>query len=179
VATSARVPLAVIASVVLLLVSASAAVWSLSRHKSPAQAPASPPIVTHRPIARQAQSLVATPQPPASPPLTGVAAGKKPQAKAAAAVDLRPGANFQEPKLISGPTIAVPATARERGVYGVVNLQATVDKEGTVTSVTVQSGHPLLVFAAKENVLKRRYQPAMLNGQPLEFKFPVRVVFER
>jgi protein TonB len=57
-------------------------------------------------------------------------------------------------------------------------LEATVDKQGAVTQVNALRGHPYLVRAAKDAVLKWRYQPAMLNGQPIEAKVTITINFE-
>jgi TonB family protein len=80
--------------------------------------------------------------------------------------------------LISGPPAVFPQAARDRGISGVVDLEATVDKHGAVVNVVVVSGNALFVPYAKYAVLKRRYQPATLNGEPLEVKFPIKVVFD-
>ncbi len=84
-----------------------------------------------------------------------------------------------EPKLIGGPQPLLPRTARERGIYGAVNLEATVGKDGRVKDVKVLSGHPFLVQAAREAVLGRRYQPGRLNGQPIEVVVPMQIVFQQ
>jgi protein TonB len=89
----------------------------------------------------------------------------------------RTGGHFQEPKLISGSPPALPALARERHVYGVVKMEATVAKDGAIKDVTVLSGDPILSSAAKNAVRKWRYKPAALNGEPIEAKVPIQVVF--
>ncbi len=88
------------------------------------------------------------------------------------------GGELQPVKAISLPAPAMPLFAKERGIGGVVNLEATVDKQGAVTKVKVLSGNPLLVPAAVDGVKKWRYQPAMLNGQPIEADIRVELRFE-
>ena len=61
---------------------------------------------------------------------------------------------------------------------GDIDLEATVDKQGAVKKVLVLSGQPLLVPSATDAVLKCRFQPATLNGQPLEVKVRIQVSFE-
>lgn len=91
---------------------------------------------------------------------------------------LRVGGDFQEPQLLSGPNVVIPQMARERKIYGVVKLEATISKEGTVTNVAAVSGHPILVEVARQAILARRYRPAILNGEPVEIKVPIQVVFD-
>jgi TonB family protein len=86
--------------------------------------------------------------------------------------------NFQESKFISGPSPVIPPVARELGIRGDVNLEATVDRRGAVTNVTILSGHPLLFSAVTNAVLEWRFQPATLNGQPLEVRVRIQVIFE-
>jgi TonB family protein len=90
----------------------------------------------------------------------------------------RVGGNFQPPQLISGPGVVVPALARGRKLYGAVQLQTTINKEGAVSNVTIVGGDPILAQAARQAVLLRRYRPAMLDGEPLEVKVPIQVVFQ-
>ncbi|HJT89637.1 MAG TPA: TonB family protein [Bryobacteraceae bacterium] len=89
-----------------------------------------------------------------------------------------PGGNLREPELISHPLPAMPALAVARDIHGTVKLEATVDKTGRVTSVSVVSGNPILVPAARDAVSRWRYRPATLNGQPIEVKAQIDLVFE-
>jgi TonB family protein len=72
----------------------------------------------------------------------------------------------------------VPLIARQQRAYGAVELEATITKEGAVKDVRVLGGPPLLVTPAVDAIKRRRYQPAMLNGVPIEAKVPIRIVFE-
>jgi protein TonB len=99
--------------------------------------------------------------------------------KSAPATQPRPGSGRFEPaKLVSGSTPSVPSMARQLGVHGTVTLELTVDQRGAVKSVQVMNGHKMLATAAEEAVWKWRYQPAKLNGQTIESKIDVRMVFE-
>jgi protein TonB len=82
-------------------------------------------------------------------------------------------------KLLSRPLPVLPAIAKQRGLYGVVTLSATVDKQGAVSNVKVVRGYPALGAAARDAVLKSRYQPATLDGQPIESSIQIEVSFER
>ena len=69
------------------------------------------------------------------------------------------------------------AIARTLGIYGTVIIQATVNKRGEVTDANVVSGNPILAAAAKEAVLRSRYQPGTLNGQPIEVPVEIQIAF--
>ena len=49
-----------------------------------------------------------------------------------------------------------------------MEFTATISKQGTIEGLTLKSGHPLLVNAAREAVLQWRYRPTILNGEPVE-----------
>ena len=61
-----------------------------------------------------------------------------------------------------------PALARAAHVSGTVQLRAIIARDGTVRELQVMSGNPLLVQAARVAVLKWRYRPTLLNGEPVE-----------
>ena len=61
-----------------------------------------------------------------------------------------------------------PPLAKASRIQGVVEFTATISKQGTIEGLTLKSGHPLLVNAAREAVLQWRYRPTMLNGEPVE-----------
>ena len=58
-----------------------------------------------------------------------------------------------------------------------VVLAALIDKGGNVQSLQVVSGPPLLVRAAIDAVKQWRYQPLLVNGQPIEVETTVTVNF--
>ena len=72
----------------------------------------------------------------------------------------------------------MPEFARTRGIIGTVKLEAVVDQTGTVSSVKIVSGNPVLAIAAKNAVLKWKYRPARLNGQPVETTIAIQVAFQ-
>jgi protein TonB len=47
-------------------------------------------------------------------------------------------------------------------------MEVVIDKDGKVQDVKAITGHPLLVKAAVEAVSRWRYQPTLLQGQPVE-----------
>jgi TonB family protein len=70
-----------------------------------------------------------------------------------------------------------PMNARTQHLAGKVTLQATIDRDGTVSKVAVVGGSPVLAEAAKTAVLKWKYRPAMLNGTPIEVQKEIIVIF--
>ena len=70
-----------------------------------------------------------------------------------------------------------PKEAREKGIQGDVFLQATIDSTGSIASVTVVQGDPLLAAAAVEAVKQWKYRPYILNGEPVEVETSIKVQF--
>lgn len=58
-----------------------------------------------------------------------------------------------------------------------VRLQAMIGKDGTVQDLKALSGHPWLVGAAIAAVQHWRYQPTLLNGEPVEVLTEIDVTF--
>lgn len=80
--------------------------------------------------------------------------------------------------LVSVPPV-YPPEARDAGVQGEVLLEGVIWMDGTVHGVReVLSPSPLLTRSAKECVSRWRYQPARLNGQPVETVTRIKVQFE-
>jgi protein TonB len=59
----------------------------------------------------------------------------------------------------------------------VVKLYALIGKDGTIQTLNVISGHPLLAPAAVEAVKQWIYQPTLLNGNPVEVETEIDVNF--
>jgi TonB family protein len=90
---------------------------------------------------------------------------------------IRMGGNVQNVKLLNRVQPVYPLLARQTGIQGTVRLHAILGKDGTVQSLTLESGHPLLVKSALEAVSQWRYQPTLLNGNPVEVDTTIDVVF--
>lgn len=79
------------------------------------------------------------------------------------------------PRTISGGVVngkatnlvkpAYPAAAKAVRAQGAVNVQVTIDEEGSVISATAVSGHPLLRAAAVEAARASKFSLTMLSGQ--------------
>jgi TonB family protein len=79
--------------------------------------------------------------------------------------------------LINKVSPAYPALARQTKVQGTVVLDANISKEGTVESLKLVSGHPLLIQSAIETAKQLRYKPYLQNGQPVAFNTRIAVRF--
>jgi len=102
-----------------------------------------------------AAAAIAAPPPPPPP-------------KAATPKRIRVGGQVEAAKLIFQPKPEYPALAKMARIQGTVRLEAIISRDGTIQDLKVLSGHPLLVKAALEAVQRWRYQPTLLNGEPVE-----------
>jgi len=89
----------------------------------------------------------------------------------------RVGGDLQAPALIHRVEPNYPGVAIAGKVSGTVILEATVNDAGGVTDVQVLRSIPLLDQAAIKAVKQWRYQPLVLNGQPVPFILVVTVTF--
>jgi len=93
----------------------------------------------------------------------------------------RVGGDVSAPSLIYAPKPVYPPTARARQIQDVVVLQAVISSSGSVASLQVDPeqsiGSVPLVQAAMDAVRQWRYEPATLNGVPIEFPITVTVNF--
>lgn len=78
------------------------------------------------------------------------------------------GVGVQAAKLISGPKPVYPVIARTTRTQGTVKIHATIARDGSIRNLQLISGPPLLVAVALEAVGRWRYQPTLLNGEPVE-----------
>lgn len=84
-----------------------------------------------------------------------------------------------EAMLLSRVVPVYPHIAITAGVQGDVKLHAIISKEGTIQSLTVMSGPPLLIQAALSAVEQWKYRPYMLNGSPVEVETFITVSFKK
>jgi len=68
--------------------------------------------------------------------------------------------------------------ARETNISGEVQLRVLVAKDGTVKSISLISGDPLLAQSAIEAVKQWRYQPTLVDGKPVEVETTVPVNYK-
>jgi periplasmic protein TonB len=70
-----------------------------------------------------------------------------------------------------------PPLARQLRVSGQVHLRAIISTDGSIESLQVMDGPPLLVQSAMDAVRQWHYQPTKLNGQPVEVETIITVVY--
>jgi len=90
---------------------------------------------------------------------------------------IRVGGNVQGAKLIHQVQPIYPQIAKTAHVSGTVLLHAIIAKDGTIQELQYVSGPPLLMRAAMDAVHEWRYQPTLLNGEPVEVDTTIQVVF--
>jgi periplasmic protein TonB len=90
---------------------------------------------------------------------------------------IRQGGNVQAAKLVNKVQPQYPPLARQTRISGTVRLHAIIGKDGSVQSLTLESGHPLLVQSALDAVRQWRYQPTLLNGEAVEVDTTIDVIF--
>ena len=97
---------------------------------------------------------------------------------------VKPGPSPQRSWVSEGQVInrvepVYPRPAILAGVQGDVKLHAIISRDGTIMSLNVVSGNPMLVQAAREAVSQWRYRPYYLNGQAIEVETFITVKFTR
>ena len=92
---------------------------------------------------------------------------------------LRLGGDVQASKVVNKVTPVYPASAKSAGVQGTVILHAVIGMDGRPLSLRVMNNDvdPELARAAIEAVSQWRYQPTLLNGEPIEVDTTIMVKF--
>lgn len=107
-----------------------------------------------------------------APPSTEGVARPKP-------IRIRIGGNVEAAKVLTRVQPIYPPSAKEKGVQGSVVLHAVVGMDGKPLSLQVLNSQidPDLARAAVEAVSQWRYQPTLLNGEPVEVDTVITVNF--
>src|SRR6266513_1178984 len=90
---------------------------------------------------------------------------------------LRVGGNVQAARIINRVQPVYPPLARQTRISGTVRLHAIIGKDGMIQQLEVMNGHPLLQQSALDAVRQWRYQPTLLNGDPVEVDTTTDVIF--
>ena len=90
---------------------------------------------------------------------------------------IRVGGQVEAARAIFAPKPEYPPLAMLARLQGTVKMEAVIAKDGTVQELKVLSGHPLLINAARDAVAQWRYQPTLLNGEPVEVATEIDVNF--
>ncbi len=90
---------------------------------------------------------------------------------------IRVGGEVIAAKGLFQPKPTYPPIALMTHTQGTVVLQAIIGRDGTVQDLKVLSGPALLIHAAMEAVKTWRYQPTLLNGEPVDVLTEISVTF--
>jgi len=90
---------------------------------------------------------------------------------------IRVDADEQQQKLVSSVRPVYPEAAKQAGIEGAVRLRVVVGRDGAVQTLKVLSGDPALTDSAVEAVRRWRYQPALVDGKPVNVITMVTVDF--
>ncbi len=114
--------------------------------------------------------IMPPPPPPPPPPWQAVAVGPS---------RVRIGGNVQAAKIINKVTPIYPADCRSERVEGIVLLNAVIGKEGEV--LTLEPVNQFVDARLRESAISAvklwRYQPTLLNGNPMEVTTQIEVSF--
>jgi TonB family protein len=99
--------------------------------------------------------------------------------RTAVPIHISVGGNVQAAKLLTKVDPAYPADLKQQGIAGTVIVRAVVSTTGdTLNPEVINTVHPGLAQAALDAVRQWRYQPTLLNGQPVEVVTTITVNFE-
>lgn len=87
------------------------------------------------------------------------------------------GGNVSIGHLIHRVEPTYPEIARRARIQGDVRVRAVIARDGSVQNLTVVDGNPFLAQAAMDAVSHWRYEPFLLNGQPIEVDTEVTIRF--
>ncbi|MGH9674881.1 MAG: TonB family protein, partial [Bryobacteraceae bacterium] len=89
---------------------------------------------------------------------------------AAAPARIRVGGHLQATRLLNRVPPTYPDYARDNGIEGTVLMRAVISKDGSLLNLGVINTQvdATLARAAMDAVSQWRYQPTLLNGQPVE-----------
>ncbi len=167
--------------------SASSEVPAATKAESkPPAAPVREPLVVKNDLTRPTVSSEPVPAAP-SVSEVGASAGEKTLAKLVTIPGpsakpvlrtLKVSQGVSEGLLVKKVQPRYPEQARQLRIQGPVQLEATVDKDGSISHVKVLSGEPILAREAVAAVRQWKYRPYYLNGQPVEIQTQITMIFK-
>jgi TonB family protein len=76
--------------------------------------------------------------------------------------------NMTAPVMVSGPPPEYTPEAVDRGVQGPMSVRCVITVEGAVRNCKVLKSLPYMDHAVIEALVRRKYQPATLQGKPVD-----------
>jgi protein TonB len=107
----------------------------------------------------------------------GPSAPPTPLAPAGPPSRIKRGGDVEAARIISRSDPVYPDWARRAGIQGEVVLHAIISTDGRILELQVLSGNLVLARAALDAVQQWRYQPTLLDGQPVEVETTITVRF--
>ena len=90
---------------------------------------------------------------------------------------IRVGGNVQKAKIVHMVMPKYPDEAKAQGIQGTEVLHTVIDFDGSILDLQWVSGPPELKDAAVDAVKQWRYEPTLLNGEPVQVDTTISVVF--
>ncbi len=118
---------------------------------------------------------IAVAQEPAAPPVE--AERKEARIHVEPGTRIKLGGTVAAAKITNKVSPVYPPLARQTRISGTVRLHVIIGNEGSVLQLEVLSGHPLLVQSALDAVRQWKYQPTLLNGEPVEVDTTIDVIY--
>jgi periplasmic protein TonB len=109
--------------------------------------------------------------------IDSVGTGRPAVVKPRAPIGLNVSSGVMAGNLIAKTLPQYPAIPKAAHIQGIVVLQATISRSGSIQNLRVISGPPMLQQAAMDAVRSWRYKPYFLNGEPVEVETTINVVF--
>src|SRR5262249_31867068 len=89
------------------------------------------------------------------------------------------GGNVQVARLIRQPRPVYPQELKDKGIAGVVKINAIISKTGDILNpVVINTVDPALAQAALDAVRQWQYTPTLLNGRPVEVTTTIDITFD-
>ncbi|HXZ12232.1 MAG TPA: energy transducer TonB [Candidatus Sulfotelmatobacter sp.] len=108
---------------------------------------------------------------------TGVTTAMPPPPPPRATRIVRVGGQVKPPRLIYQTELIYPPIARTARVEGTVTIDTIIDEKGDVVQARAVDGPGLLIPAALKTVVQWKYEPTLLNGQPVSIEMIVYVKY--
>ena len=127
-----------------------------------------------------------TPEPPsmslsasnATPDLSGIVGSAPISIPKPTAQTVKVSQGVSQGLLIKKVDPVYPKQAMDGRIQGAVQLDAHIAKDGSINSIKVLSGDPVLAAAATDAVKQWKYKPYFLDGQPIAIQTQITVNFK-
>jgi TonB family protein len=131
--------------------------------------------VSAKPIQPAPPALTISPSTASSEALARIVTSAAPKPTLQA---LRVSQGVSQGLLIKKVAPVYPSAALQMRKQGLVELMATVGKDGAISGIKVLSGDAMLAKAATDAVRQWKYHPYLLNGEPVEIETQITVSFK-